>query len=190
MNKQKPSWVVDITADNWLKESANTRALFVMGSMATLKVREIGSNAGAWVKKILASVGLGEGYSWCGAGLYYSLIEAGADPKKMPEKHLAASVYQWYVWAKNTGRLLKKPKRGAAMFWLDRKKVGKNVNWQGHIGPVRGLEPLDENLFYTIEGNTNAKGSREGDGVYRKDRTMTELKKHERFGFIDLGGLD
>ena len=39
----------------------------------------------------------------------------------------------------------------------------------GHIGIVTGF---DGKNIYTIEGNTNAAGSREGQGVYRKIRPL------------------
>ena len=38
----------------------------------------------------------------------------------------------------------------------------------------------------TIEGNTNDRGSREGDGVYQKTRTIGSIN----VGFIDYGLLD
>ena len=41
----------------------------------------------------------------------------------------------------------------------------KGIWCQGHIGVVVAV---DDKGFHTVEGNTNAAGSREGDGVYRK----------------------
>ena len=44
--------------------------------------------------------------------------------------------------------------------------AARKGSWcQGHTGIVVAV---DATGFHTIEGNTNAAGSREGDGVYRK----------------------
>ncbi len=49
---------------------------------------------------------------------------------------------------------------------------------KGHTGLV---ERMDGYAIHTIEGNTNAAGSREGDGVYRKVRQLSAITA----GFID-----
>jgi hypothetical protein len=43
----------------------------------------------------------------------------------------------------------------------------------GHTGIV---EKFDDNFIYTIEGNTNDTGSREGIMVCRKQRIRTKIK--------------
>jgi hypothetical protein len=43
----------------------------------------------------------------------------------------------------------------------------------GHAGIVASVD-LAKNIMYCIEGNTNASGSREGDSVARKPRTITK----------------
>jgi len=160
------------------------RALLVAHELVdNIKVREVGANRGFWVERFLKAVGLGPGYSWCAAFVYFCLIMAGVPRKNLPGH--PASVLGWYEWAITNGRLITdlnsaKIARASLFFWID--------GFHGHIGWfVRWLIPGA--LFETLEGNTNQAGSREGDGAYRKRRTVTLLRYHERFGFIDLSGL-
>jgi hypothetical protein len=58
------------------------------------------------------------------------------------------------------------PMSGALVVWK-RYKDGK-ATWQGHVGIVSKVNP--DGSFYSIEGNTNSAGSREGDSVQEKLR--------------------
>jgi hypothetical protein len=49
----------------------------------------------------------------------------------------------------------------------------KGVWCQGHTGIVVAVDAVG---FHTIEGNTNAAGSREGDGVYRKTHKWSDAE--------------
>jgi hypothetical protein len=49
-----------------------------------------------------------------------------------------------------------------------------------HIGIAVGDIGKD-GIVQTIEGNTNAEGSREGDGVYRKRRHASKIRSVIRF---------
>lgn len=49
------------------------------------------------------------------------------------------------------------------------------THFSGHTGIVKSCEPLSKKTV-TIEGNTNAGGSREGDGVYEKTDRMDRRK--------------
>lgn len=142
---------------------------------------ETGWNTGPMVDRFLASTGLKPGYAWCASFVYWSLRRAGVSALVLPERWKAPAVRHWYGWAKLNGRLRYTPERGMLGFWLDK-------NGQGHIFWVRSYNAKTGEIG-TIEGNTNFAGSREGDGVYRKVRTMRELASHNRFGFIHLGGL-
>lgn len=47
-----------------------------------------------------------------------------------------------------------------------------NLGRVGHVGMVVRVE---DNIIYTIEGNTNGSGSRDGDGVYLKKRNLDKI---------------
>ncbi len=54
---------------------------------------------------------------------------------------------------------------------------------QGHTGIVTGVYG---NSVDTIEGNTNQRGSREGDGVYHKHRLMGIMPGLHIIGFVRI----
>lgn len=134
------------------------RALLIAAEFADkIKVREVGVNRGYWVLKFLASVGLGGGYAWCAAFLTFCLKAAGAT--NLP-KH-PASVLGWLTWGKANAAILLEPQRACAGLEMHTKTTG-------HIWFVANV--LASHATGTIEGNTNAQGSREGNGVFRRTR--------------------
>lgn len=166
------------------------RALLIAHELADVeKVREVGTNRGFWVEKFLAAVGLGGGYAWCAAFVFWCLVTAGVPKSMLPQRKDGfnpASVYGWYCWAVANGFAVseKEAERGDLFFWLD--KRGKT--WQGHIGWFLRWLGADSYLkdFASIEGNTNDKGSREGDQVGRKERVVGNMRIHQLSGFISL----
>lgn len=129
------------------------RALLIAAEFADrIKVREVGVNRGYWVTRFLGAVGLGGGYAWCAAFLTFCLKAAGAT--NLP-KH-PASVLGWITWAKANGAILDGPQRACAGAQMHTKTTG-------HIWFMA-------NPPASIEGNTNAQGSREGNGVFRRTR--------------------
>ncbi|MFA7347311.1 MAG: hypothetical protein WCZ86_06090 [Desulfurivibrionaceae bacterium] len=153
-------------------------------------VRELGVNAGLRVQEFLANVGLGKGFAWCGAFVYSVCLEAGVPSSCLPVARKAASVAEWVKWArkqgilKMDGGLYPTPKRGSLCGWLNR-------NGTGHIFLVTSVtEEYGPHRVYlhTIEGNTNKKGSRDGDGVYRNRRGWPNEGDRELF-WIDMTKL-
>lgn len=61
------------------------------------------------------------------------------------------------------------PKKGDLIVWQSYKN-GK-AHWTGHVGIVVGVFP-DEGKVWTMEGNTNSKGGREGIEVAKKTRKV------------------
>ncbi len=61
------------------------------------------------------------------------------------------------------------------------KKSSLKGRWNGHTAFV--VSQINDNLLATIEGNTNKRGSREGDGVYRKTRKIKST------GRLKLGAI-
>lgn len=154
------------------------RALHWASLYAIRGVKEVGHNAGLFVERFLKSVGLNAGYAWCAAFVYHCCRKAGYDPKLLPNRWKAAAVRNWVEWAHKTGRIVKKPKRGDLMFWM-------NANQTGHIEFVRNTSKWPQEID-TIGGNTDADGSREGDGVYYKTRDLAKVHMHWESGFIRI----
>lgn len=125
-------------------------------------VEEGGNNKGFWVARFLKGVGLSQGYAWCAAFVSYVLREAGVDSGP---KFGRAAVRNWESWARENHRIydMKKAVRGDLVGYTNHK------TGLGHIGICVG-DGVSPNIKLTIEGNTNDKGEREGDGVFRKER--------------------
>lgn len=52
---------------------------------------------------------------------------------------------------------------------------------KGRIAHVGFIDKVENNGYVTVEGNTNASGSREGDGVYSKRRMKGQIYKIVRW---------
>ncbi|QCX82878.1 hypothetical protein C9F11_46650 (plasmid) [Streptomyces sp. YIM 121038] len=94
-----------------------------------------------------------QGQAWCHTFVSWVFQQAGL-------KNLApitASCSAGVQWFKNHGRWSDYPAIGAVVYF--------GAGGGNHVGIVASY---DDQHVYTIEGNTNAGGSAEGDGVYRK----------------------
>jgi hypothetical protein len=139
-------------------------------------VREVGKNAGPDVEKYLKSVGLAKGNPWCAA--FVSWCHMTSRGLSKPPKWCSGSAVSLYQAAKARGATCVTPadadfktKVQPGMIWSraqtpeDAAAARKGKWCQGHTGIVVKVDHIG---WHTIEGNTNAAGSREGDGVYRK----------------------
>lgn len=144
------SWVSAKTDD---RESVLAVARPLVGEV------EHGNNAGEFVERVLSSVGLGAGNPWCAAFNYYVFEKAGFKDRV--------------------------PKSAWSPDWLrggERRRVGHPADVFGIYFPSRGriahtgiVEIQQGPWLTTIEGNTNEAGSRDGDGVYRKKRSVNSV---------------
>lgn len=125
----------------------------------------LGSNWGPHVKKYLNSVGINFPASWCMAFVYWVINEAckkhGIE-NKWPKTGGVLKFFQGCPKEK----IVKDPKPGD-VFIMD---YGKGL---GHTGIVW---KLDKTFVYTIEGNTNDSGSREGIEVCLRQRPISKIK--------------
>lgn len=129
-------------------------------------VREAtGHNDGKEVQKYLHSVGLGKGYPWCAAFVTWSHNQVNIPN---PESAWSPNWFKSNViyradWRKNSVTIL--PGMVFGLYFPEKKRIA-------HVGFIDGE---DHNNYYTVEGNTNGAGSREGDGVYRKIRAKKSI---------------
>lgn len=134
-----------------------------------------GSNSGPEINIYLRSVGLGPGYAWCMAFVYYCVNKAAGDLEIVnPLIKTGGVMRQW-----NETKLRKIPgkvvnanvKPGDIMIM----SFGKGLGHTGIVESVKG------SLVTIIEGNTNVTGEREGYKVCRKQRPISSIH-----GFIQL----
>jgi len=126
----------------------------------------LGSNWGTPVKDYLKSVGINFPASWCMAFVYWCFNQNGINP-------LIKSGGVLHCWneADKKYRVVGEPQLGD-IFIMD---FGKGL---GHTGIV---EKVDANFIYTIEGNSNNNGSRNGTSVVRHVRDIKKIKGFLRY---------
>ena len=164
----------------WLSDAAYRQASRAERALAwaasQVGVKEKGSNRGPAVEAFQRAVGLtGGGHPWCAAFVAWCIQQAEADHPARPVAG-AGAVRNWVKAARSQGLCRSQPARGDLFYWLDSRG-------RGHIGWVTQRLPFGR--FLTIEGNTDAEsGSREGDGVYRRIRSVSALRRQHEGGFI------
>jgi len=124
-----------------------------------------GSNWGEPVRSYLISVGINFPASWCMAFVYWCFGKAAKElGVANPAVKTGGVLFAW-----NNAQIKCKAKVPSigSVFIMD---FGKGL---GHTGIV---EKFDATHIYTIEGNTNDTGSREGYEVCRRKRLRTSIK--------------
>lgn len=147
----------------------------VISTLATqVGVKEkTGKNDGEQVEAYLKSIGLGKGYAWCQAFLYWGFWMASKTlsmPNPMPKT--GGVLDNWNKSKKYQVAKGERPKVGD-VFIMD---FGKGQGHDGLITDVQG------DYILTIEGNTSADPSlpsedRDGQGVYRRRRKISSINK-------------
>jgi hypothetical protein len=155
-----------------------TKTLDVARSQLGVMEDPLGSNRGPQVDQYLRSVGLGPGFFWCMAFVYWCFNEASQQLNRQnPMIRTGGCLRQWNECngkkIKGTDALnnpsLVKP---GHVFIMD------HGGGMGHTGIVTTVEGGN---IRTIEGNSNSGGSRNGIGVVELNRKINTIKK----GFVE-----
>lgn len=117
-----------------------------------------------------------DGYAWCAAFVCWCVYQAVKGRRITFRRPTTPGAWAFEQWAAAQDRsvMLKKPHGG------DIKRGDIVVFKHSHIG----IAVSDANLqgsVKTVEGNTNASGGREGDGVYARTRKLSEIRSRIRF---------
>jgi hypothetical protein len=128
--------------------------------------KPLGSNWGEPVKTYLHTVGINFPASWCAAFVFWCFNQV-AD--KNPLVKTGGVLKHWNEADKKLR--VTEPKEGD-IFIMD---FGKGL---GHTGIV---EKVDSTFIYTIEGNSNDDGSRNGVEVVKHKRLKTKIKGYLRY---------
>jgi len=131
-------------------------------------VREkTGHNDGDQVESYLNSAGLGKGYPWCASFVFWTFTQCGDTldikypawvPSYFPNDKL--------ILVRNEFKL-RNPMFGDL--------IGIWFNSKGRLAHIGFYDGENKKFYFTVEGNTNIAGSREGDGVYRKRRIKRQV---------------
>ncbi|WP_295093815.1 CHAP domain-containing protein [uncultured Flavobacterium sp.] len=141
------------------------KSLEIAISQIGQKEKPLGSNWGEPVKSYLASVGISFPASWCMAFIYWCFKNASEDLKVKNTAIKTGGVLK--AWNDAPKEIKDSVPSIGSVFIMD---YGKGL---GHTGIV---EKFDSTNIYTIEGNTNDTGSREGIEVCRKVRKRSAVK--------------
>lgn len=203
MRKIKPALVNLIDGklrDNGAARQAlidkDARSLLVYAAEACVgEHEEGGDNHGTFVElcqKTVDNAAVGE--SWCMA--FVESMIAYVETKLGVTSPIFSAENCLSVWEKSPDEQLVQrfPLRGAIVIWRHKKSSSKVANpsgtgkrefkysGKGHTGFVLEFDYDEtEKKMTTIEGNTNERGSSNGDGVYKKTRD-----KHKEGGSSDL----
>lgn len=125
----------------------------------------LGSNWGEPVQSYLKSVGITFPASWCMAFVYWCFERAAKESKLSNTAIKTGGVL--HAWNKADPKIKSTTPSIGSVFIID---FGKGL---GHTGFV---ERFDDQFIYTVEGNTNDTGSREGVEVCRRKRSRSAIK--------------
>lgn len=155
-------------------------SLLLDAARATLGVREDdGKNRGPHVDAWNAMVHAPPGSPWCAAWVY-AMHQAVADTLTIdnPCPRTAGALKLWHKAPESCRRELPAP---GDVFVLDTGDPGGF----GHVGIVESCSPAGDAVT-TIEGNTNAAGSREGNCVARHTWKPREGKRGVLLGYLSF----
>lgn len=140
--------------------------------LSQIGVRELtGKNDGPEVEMYLRSVGLSKGYAWCSAFVAWCLNEVEI-PHKINAWSPTAENRNNFIY--NNKNFVKEPRAGDVFtLWYN------NLKRIGHTGFYH--QNQNDKIIVTVEGNTNDAGSREGDGVYKKYRSLNTIHSISRW---------
>ncbi|MCB1221508.1 MAG: CHAP domain-containing protein [Planctomycetales bacterium] len=134
-------------------------------------IREHGSNSGATVRMLLRHAGLDGAFAWCMAFVWAVVDLAYFLEQQMPpvlEPVQKRSCSNLVAWARLHHSLIENPLHAQpGDLWVQR---GGETGFK-HVGVITGVSG---NRASTVEGNTNHRGSDEGEGVYAHARPLDD----------------
>jgi cell wall-associated NlpC family hydrolase len=154
-------------------------ALLLIIARKELGVKELppGSNRGPRVEGYLKSVHLGPGYAWCAAFVYWCFEQASAGLNRVNPLPRTGSCLDH--WNKTRGQKITSQQALTDPTLIEPGDVFiiRSKGIKGHTGIVVGI---CDGYIHTIEGNTNAFHSSEGEGVLELQRKIESIN----VGFI------
>lgn len=139
-----------------------------------LGVTETKRNSGPLIDEWLHNVGCHPGDPWC-AAYAWSVVDEASRTLGLPNPLRKTGSVHWLWQTAPSWLRVGIPAQGA-IFCIDH-GAGK-----GHCGIVVSHIPGAEPMMRTIEGNTNAEGSREGTMVRERERFCLEVN----MGYLDF----
>lgn len=140
-------------------------------------VRETKTNGGKKIEEYQRATWLPPAaWAWCAAFVCWCVREAMGSEKYTFTRPRTAGAWDFENWCRSVDNSVKlrKPHKN------DIKRGDIVVFTFSHIG-IAVSDISADGMVTTVEGNTNGAGSREGDGVYRKQRHSSKIRSVIRF---------
>jgi hypothetical protein len=201
--KLGPSTLAALTAPALVKTGLEVvdSLLAVAAAEADAKIREVGgANKGSRVEEYQRAVSLRPGDPWCAAFVAWCMMQSRGWLAP-PAWCSGSAITTWQKGSRKAGPAASctplfndyRGRIGAGWIWVRAKDEAgateaRRGNWvQGHCGIVVAVDSIG---FHTVEGNTNAAGSRDGDGVYRKLHKWSDAEQIARtIGWFDTSRI-
>jgi hypothetical protein len=147
-------------------------------SQIGVKENPLGSNGGPEVDRYLASVGLGTGFYWCMAFVYWCFQEGAKELRQANPAVKTGGVLK--QWNQSTGRKILSPQaiQNPSLIKPGHIFIMDFGGGKGHTGLVFKVEGGN---IRTIEGNSSSDGSRNGIAVVDNIRKINSINR----GFIE-----
>lgn len=129
-----------------------------------------GHNDGVAVEAYLKAVGLGKGYAWCMAFVYWCAKNAAIICVIKNPLYQTGGVQ--VEWESKNGTRITEPEPGAVFF------LHHPGGW--HTG-ICTSGAFADRTFHSIEGNSNTNGSRDGNEVVRHTRKIADMVGFKRY---------
>ena len=146
----------------------------ILAKNRDVKEQPKGSNRGPEVEAYLKSTGLGKGYPWCMAFVYYIFNELS---KKLgttnPLPKTAGVMSHWNKAGSGEKIQIADIRKDPNLMKPGQIFIMKFGGNKGHTGIIIDVDPAKK-TFSTMEGNTNDQRSREGDRVGVNTRKMSD----------------
>lgn len=143
-----------------------------------------GSNRGPRVDEYIRRVGLDPAgnFPWCAAFVYFCFDEACRGLGRPNPLLKIAGVQEHWRQAKKKGTAIIEAKRAQEDPSLVKPGLILMISFPGGLGHTGLVESLRDGRLVTIEGNTNEGGSRNGVGVFRREK--------RKIADVSLGYID
>lgn len=157
------------------------RDLFVAKMLAYEGKKETdGKNRAPWIDQDNKRAGVALGSPYCLTSALCRLDEACVELKLKNPVGIHASTQRFYAKSPEHYRF-QFAKKGMIGIQQSRKDKTK-----GHATPVRENMIADSKYYRSIEFNTDGSGSRDGDGVWKKTRSLDGDSSKIFLGFVDV----
>ncbi len=170
--------IKDVPRSIQSKSQLSNEAIKIARSQIGVMEKPPGSNRGAEVDQYLESVNCPPGNFWCAGFVYWCFDQASKNTRIVNPLYKTAGCLEH--WNKTSGKKIgfKDAINNPSLVSTGQIFILDHGRGMGHTGII---EKVEGGFIHTIEGNSNASGSRNGIGIFQIQRKIAKINK----GFIE-----